>query len=116
VTAVAQHVEVDPGLWEEFHRVVNMSSRELSEWLRTRSAGENAEELPDRAGTETGRRVLDVLQKRRVDLDEDDEQTMRKVVDRIHAERSVDLEPKAGQESWRHRLMTIGHDPLKEPR
>lgn len=113
---MTRHVEVDPGLWEEFHRVVNMSSRELSEWLRTRSAGEDAEELPDRAGTETGRRVLDVLQKRRVDLDEDDEQTMRKVVDRIHAERSADLEPKAGQENWRHRLMTIGHDPLKEPR
>lgn len=113
---MARHVEADPGLWEEFHRVVNMSSRELSEWLRTRSAGENAEELPDRAGTETGRRVLEVLQKRRVDLDEGDEETMRKVVDRIHAERSADLEPKAGQENWRHRLMTIGHDPLKEPR
>lgn len=113
---MARHVDVDPALWEEFHRVVNMSSRELSEWLRTRSASEGTEELPDRAGTETGRRVLAILQKRRVDLDDEDEHTMRKVVDRIHAQRNDELEPKAGQENWRHRLMTIGHDPLKEPR
>ena len=113
---MSRHVEVDSALWEEFHRVVNMSSRELSEWLRTRSADENAEELPDQAGTETGQRVLHILKKRRVDLTEDDEKTMRKVVDRIHAERRDDLESTAGQENWRHRLMTIGHDPLKSPR
>ena len=41
---------------------------------------------------------------------------MRKVVDRIHAERRDELEPTAGQENWRRRLMTIGHDPLKPPR
>jgi hypothetical protein len=113
---MAHHVEVDRGLWEEFHRVVNMSSRELRDWLRTRSAGEGTEALPDQAGTQTGRRVLEILQKRRVDIDDEDEKTMRKVVDRIHAERGEDLEPKAGQENWRHRLMTIGHDPLKETR
>jgi Protein of unknown function (DUF3140) len=55
-------------------------------------------------------------QKRRVDLTDEDERVMRKVVDRIHAERRDDLEPTAGQENWRHRLMTIGHDPLKPPR
>ena len=113
---MTRHVEVDPALWEEFHRVVNMSSRELSEWLRTRAAHEDAEELPDQAGTKTGQRVLHILGKRRVDLTEDDEKTMRKVVNRIHAERRDDLEPTAGQENWRRRLMTIGHDPLKPPR
>jgi hypothetical protein len=70
--------------------------------------------LPDQAGTATGRRVLQILQKRRVDIDDDDEKIMRKVVERVHAERGENLEPKAGQENWRHRLMTIGHDPLKE--
>ncbi|MDD4865877.1 MAG: DUF3140 domain-containing protein [Mycobacterium sp.] len=110
---MSQHVQVDPALWEEFHRVVNMSSRELLEWLRTRSATEAAEEVPDQAGTETGRRVLHILQKRRVDLDAGDVEIMRAVVDRVHAERSEEMEPTAGQERWRHQLMTIGHDPLK---
>jgi len=110
---MARHVEVEPALWEEFHRVVNMSSRELLEWLRTRSASESTEELPDHAGTETGRRVLHILQKRRVDLDAEDFAVMRKVVERIHAERRDKLEPTAGQGNWRHRLMTLGNDPLK---
>ncbi len=104
---------VEDELWDEFHRVVNMSSRELSEWLRTRSAADQTEELPDQAGTETGQHVLAILGKRKTDLNADDVRVMRKVVDRIHTERRDDLEPTAGQTNWRHRLMTIGHDPLK---
>ncbi|MEU3557620.1 DUF3140 domain-containing protein [Streptomyces fragilis] len=100
-------------LWTEFHTVVNMTSRELQDWLMTRSAGEDTETLPDRAGTENGRRVLDILGKRRVDLTDDDLRVMRKVVDTVTAERGVDMEPTAGQPNWRHRLMTLGHDPLK---
>jgi len=113
VSVMAKHVEVDPALWEEFHRVVNMTSRELMDWLRTRLAGEEAEQFADQAGSQTGRHVVEILRKRRVDLTADDERIMRKVVDRVHAERSADMEPTAGDEAWRHRMMTIGHDPLK---
>ena len=104
---------VDDTLWDEFHTVVNMTSRELSGWLRTRDAGEEAEEVPDRAGTPTGREVLAVLGKRRGDLTDEDERVMALVVDRVRAQRRDDLEPVAGQAAWRHRLMTLGHDPLK---
>ena len=34
--------------------MVNMTSRELEDWLRTRSADEDDEALPDQAGTPTG--------------------------------------------------------------
>ncbi|HEV2778891.1 MAG TPA: DUF3140 domain-containing protein [Actinophytocola sp.] len=104
---------VDDELWNEFHRVVNMSSRELADWLRTVSAHPDDEELPDRAGTPTGQQVLHILRKRRTDLDDEDVRTMRRVVDRIHARRRDDLEPTQGQVNWRHRLMSLGHDPLK---
>ena len=107
------HVDIDDVLWDEFHRVVNMTSRELSEWLRVRSADEHSEAFPDHAGSETGRHVLAIQQKRRGDLNADDERVMRNVVDRIRAQRREDLEPTAGQDHWRHRLMTLGHDPLK---
>ena len=36
-------LELD-ALWEEFHRVVNMTSAELSTWLSTESAAEESEE------------------------------------------------------------------------
>lgn len=106
---------VDDELWDEFHRVVNMSSRELGEWLRTRSAAQDAEALPDQAGTDTGKHVLSILGKRRTDLSDDDVRVMRNVVERVHAERRDDLEPTGGQPNWRHRLMSLGHDPLKAP-
>ncbi|MEN3266631.1 DUF3140 domain-containing protein [Pseudonocardia sp.] len=106
-------VTVDDELWDEFHRVVNMTSRELEEWLRTQAATEEFEQLPDRVGTPTGREVLAVLGKRRGDLTAADEHAMRKVVDKVHAQRRDDLEPTAGQAAWRHKLMSIGHDPLK---
>ena len=108
--------DVDDELWAEFHRVVNMTSRELSEWLRTRDAGEAGEELPDQAGTPTGQQVLAILGKRRQDLTSHDGDVIRRVVERVHAERRADLEPTAGQPGWRHRLMSIGHDPLKPTR
>lgn len=107
---------VSDELWNEFHRVVNMTSRELEDWMRVQSADEDAEELPDQAGRSLGRRVLGILGKRRVDLTGDDVHAMQKVVDTVHAERSDDLEPTAGDEHWRHRLMAIGHDPMKGPR
>jgi hypothetical protein len=104
---------VDDELWTEFHRVVNMTSRELEEWLRTRDAGTETEPLPDEAGPPTGHQVLAILRKRKSDVDRQDADVMRKVVDRVHAQRRDDLEPTAGETHWRHRLMSIGHDPLK---
>jgi hypothetical protein len=104
----------DGELWDEFHRVVNMSSRELADWLRTRSASPDAESYPDQAGTPTGQQVLHILSKRRTDLTSEDLQTMRTVVNRVHAARRWgDREAVAGRTGWRHRLMSLGHDPLK---
>jgi hypothetical protein len=105
--------KVSDELWEEFHLVVNMTSRELEEWLRTSAAGEEAEELPDQAGRSLGRRVEAILGKRRTDLTDDDVAAMAKVVSVVRSERGEELEPTAGADDWRHRLMSLGHDPLK---
>ena len=105
--------KISDELWEEFHRVVNMTSRELVEWMRTASAGEEAEAVPDESGTSLGHRVAAILAKRRSDLTSDDVDAMTKVVDIVHRERRDDLEPTAGDDHWRRKLMSIGHDPLK---
>ena len=104
---------VDEQLWEDFHRVVNMTSAELRDWLSVQGAGEETEEVPDRAGPHLGHRVLEILGKRRADVTPDDGDVMAQVVDRVTAERREDLEPTAGEAAWRRRLMNVGHDPLK---
>lgn len=106
---------VSDEVWREFHRVVNMTSRELSEWLRVEAAGEVTEALPDQAGPELGRRILGILGKRRADLTDGDLAVMEEVIDRIHDARRDDLETTAGDQAWRRRLMSLGHDPLKRP-
>jgi len=105
-------LELD-ALWEDFHRVVNMTSQELASWLRVRDAAEQTEPLPDQAGTPTGQHVLAILQKRRTDLTDEDIQVMYRVVDAVTSQTDVENEPAAEDSERRHRLMTIGHDPLK---
>lgn len=100
-------------LWEDFHRVVNMTSAELSAWLRVRDAEEQTEPLPEQAGSETGRHVLAILQKRRTDLTDDDLRVMQEVVETVTERADLENEPEAEDAELRHQLMTIGHDPLK---
>jgi hypothetical protein len=105
---------VDDQLWEEFHEVVNMSSRELADWLRTRGAGLDTEEVPDRAGPAVGRQVLDVLGRRRTDVTPADVEVMTAVVQRVREQRGPEPSPRAGDDGWRHSLMDLGHDPLRD--
>jgi len=105
--------KVSDELWNEFHVLVNMTSRELNDWLRTEAAGEDTEALPDQAGRSLGQRVAAILAKRRSDLTDDDIQAMTKVVDTVRRERGEEPEPTAGDDKWRRKLMDIGHDPLK---
>ena len=39
--------------------------------------------------------------------------SLQSVVDTVRAQRSPDMEPRAGRTEWRRRLMSLGHDPLR---
>ncbi|TCR20321.1 DUF3140 domain-containing protein [Streptomyces sp. BK205] len=103
-------LELD-ALWEDFHRAVNMTSQELAAWLRVSDADESAEPLPEHAGEPTGQHVLAILQKRRTDLTDEDLEVMYQVVETVEAEVDVENEPEDSPR--RHRLMFVGHDPLR---
>ncbi|MFC8343342.1 DUF3140 domain-containing protein [Streptomyces sp. NPDC057280] len=105
-------LELD-ALWEDFHRAVNMTSQELAAWLRVSDAAEETEPVPEHAGTPTGQHVLAILQKRRRDLTDDDIEVMYEVVDAVSAQADVENEPEPEETRRRHRLMTLGHDPLR---
>ncbi|RZS89974.1 FliG-like protein [Motilibacter rhizosphaerae] len=102
-------------LWQEFHDLVTMDSRELREFLRSDAAGEEGEALPGQEGA-LGDSVAAVLSKRKTDLTDDDVDTMRTVVEQIRGaypdgdtDATIDLTDGAK----RHWLMSLGHDPLK---
>lgn len=101
-------------LWEEFHRIVNMTSEELRAWLLTDASGSDAFTAdPDLGLPELGRAVTRVLTKRKTDLEAADTQTMQRVVDYVE-DRLADEPPDGAEDSaWRRSLMVVGHDPLR---
>ena len=102
-------------LWQEFHDVVNMTSRELSDWLRTEATGEDGRATEGLPELEVGESVVAILAKRRTDLTGDDVDTMQHVVDQVRTIRGDEPEPEAYDDDVRHLLMSFGHDPLKPP-
>ncbi|OLT11272.1 hypothetical protein BJF79_24580 [Actinomadura sp. CNU-125] len=101
--------------WEDFHRLVNMTSDELRTWLLTDASGEDAFPEPGEGPgvSELGARVVDILRKRKVDLTDGDAEVMQEVVD--YVEEHLDHPPPEENldERWRHELMSVGHDPLR---
>lgn len=104
-------VEVEVA-WDSFHQVVNMNSEELRAWLLTDASGEAVSAEPDLELPELGRRVVDLLRKRKVDLTERDADLMEQVVDFVLTQ-EAEGPPEAQSDEWRRSLMTVGHDPMR---
>jgi hypothetical protein len=101
----------------QFKRVVNMSTAELTKWLKTDESrkvgwkgadGSRAESI----GHASGRRIVAILAKSDDALDADDYAHMRKVVGYVRRHRAQ--RPQNIYTSrWRYSLMNWGHDPLR---
>lgn len=98
-----------------FEDAVNMTPKELREWLDTdesRSVGDTSGD-GESTGHAMGRRIVELKGTKKGDLTDDDVAAMRKVagyVARHTAQRpSGDVEDTR----WRYSLMNWGHDPLK---
>jgi hypothetical protein len=89
---------------EEFDETVNMSPKELEEWLQT---GESK-------GHESGRRIVEIKRKNKSDFTDDDVEHMKRV--NAYVKRHLGQGPKDDIEDskWRYSLMNWGHDPLKQ--
>ncbi|MEV4077074.1 DUF3140 domain-containing protein [Nonomuraea fuscirosea] len=95
-------------LWDEFHRVVNMSSEELRVHLLADASDEEGfPPDPDLGIDELGRAVLHVLRKRKGDLTKVDLDVMRQVVE------LVETMGDRTDDGSRRELMSVGHDPLR---
>ena len=111
------HDEDPDTVREQFQEAVNMSPAELERWLETdesRSVGQK-EGDDESTGHASGRRIVELLHKKKGDLDDDDLAHMRKVhgyVARHLAQQPAKEDVETSR--WRYSLMNWGHDPLKK--
>ena len=100
---------------EEFGEVVNMSRKELEDWLETdesRSVGQS-DGGGESKGHESGRRIVELLDKNKSDYTDDDVDHMRRVVSYVNRHQAQKPKDNVEDSNWRYSLMNWGHDPLK---
>ena len=100
---------------KEFNEAVNMTPKELENWLKTDHSKEvgQKDDGGESTGHEMGREIVKLLGKKQADYTDDDVKHMQKVVSYVH--RHSAQKPKGDVEDtrWRYSLMNWGHDPLK---
>ncbi|MDF6017880.1 DUF3140 domain-containing protein [Streptomyces sp. JH34] len=92
-----------------------MTSGRLEAWLATddsKSVGQS-EGDGESVGHASGRRIVELLDKNRADLSDDDIAHMRKVVSYVHRHLGQRPEGDVTDTRWRYSLMNWGHDPQK---
>jgi len=100
-----------------FFEAVNMTPAALEKWLgseESRSVGLTHEGDDESVGHRSGGRIVEILRKKRAELDEADRAHMAKVVG--YVKRHAAQRPGGDVEHtrWRYSLMNWGHDPLKK--
>jgi Protein of unknown function (DUF3140) len=105
----------DEQVIKEFDEAVNMTRKELEEWLQTdesKSVGQS-DGGSESKGHESGRKILQILDNNKTDYSSDDIDHMRRVVSYVHRHESQKPSGDVKNSNWRRSLLNWGHDPLK---
>ena len=103
-------------VWHDWREAVNMTRGELERWLDTdesKAVGDKSDG-GESTGHASGRRIVEILGKRKAELGDDDIEWMRKVVGYVHRHRAQEPSSDVEHSRWRYSLMNWGHDPLKD--
>jgi hypothetical protein len=100
---------------DDFQDNVNMTRKELEDWLQTeesKSVGQS-DGGSESEGHESGRKIVEILEKNKSDYSGDDIDHMRRVVSYVHRHQSQKPSGDVEDSNWRYSLLNWGHDPLK---
>ena len=97
-----------------FHDAVNMTPARLARWLdsdESKRVGWKESDGAESVGHHSGRRIVELLRKKKGELDADDLGHMRKVVGYVHRHLAQRPAGDVTETNWRYSLMNWGHDP-----
>jgi Protein of unknown function (DUF3140) len=98
---------------DDFQDNVNMTRKELEDWLQTDESKSVGQGDGESKGHESGRRIVQLLEKNKSDYTDGDIDRMRRVVSYVHRHRSQKPSGDVEDSNWRYSLLNWGHDPLK---
>ena len=96
---------------EEFGEAVNMSARELEDWLKTdesRDVGQK-DGGGESEGHASGRRIVELLDKKKPDYTDDDTDHMRRVASYVHRHRAQKPKENVEDSNWRYSLINFSN-------
>ena len=100
-------------IWDDWNDAVNMTRKELDDWLDTEESKSVGQGEGESTGHKSGRRIVDILDKKKSDLTDSDVKHMEKVVGYVHRHQKQKPSGDVEDTKWRYSLMNWGHDPLK---
>jgi len=100
---------------KDFQSAVNMTVKELSDWLPTeesKSVGQKDDD-GEAIGHKSGKKIIDILNGDLNDYTEADFSHMKKVISYVHRHSAQKPSGDIKDSRWRYSLMNWGNDPLK---
>ena len=101
---------------DEFHDLVNLTGKELDDWLQTDESQAVGQKTDggESTGHHMGREIVDILHTKNAEYTDEDYAHMRKVIGYIKRHSAQRPEGDVDGTPWRYSLMNWGHDPLKK--
>ncbi len=104
-------------IYQDFKQAVNMTATQLQKWLQTpesKEVGFRHEGESESVGHESGQKIVDILHKKKAELNEPDFAHMRKVVGYVKRHLAQRPAGDISDTRWRYSLMNWGHEPQKD--
>ena len=98
---------------ERFGEAVNMTAKELEDWLGTEESQSVGVGDGESVGHRSGRRIVEILRTKKADYTDDDYEHMRKVAGYVARHSKQRPQGDVTDTKWRYSLMNWGNDPEK---
>jgi hypothetical protein len=107
--------EEKDNIYRKFNDMVNMSPKELEDWLTTNESKEVGQDSGDgeSIGRKSAKKILRIKRTKKEDLTEADYGHMQKVTGYISRHKAQKPGNDIEDSAWRYSLMNWGYDPLK---
>ncbi len=103
-------------VYNNFKELVNMSASQLEKWLKTEESKNTGWDSGDgeAIGHKSGKKIIDILRKKKTDLTPDDYAHMHKVVAYISRHKAQKPSGNVSETKWNYSLKNWGYDYTKK--